>query len=116
VPRQELRGAWRANELRRAVIVARNREIGRLDLPQRRLAREQLDARLLGGEARGEAGRPSGALAAVFEFSPGKDPAQILGWRFIQQPLDPGDFYGVDAAAAGRREGVRHGECAPGAR
>ena len=56
------------DDLRRAVVVARDREVVRLDLRQRRLARKQLDARFLRGEARGEACGAARAVAAVRQF------------------------------------------------
>ena len=116
MPRQEFRGARPANEPGRAVVVARDREVGRFDLPQRRLAREQLDARLLGGEARGEARRAARSVAGVVELLRGKELAQILGRRLGEQALDPGDLDGVDAAAAGRRRGRPPSRWAPGSR
>ena len=50
-----------ANDARRAVVVARDREVGGHDRAERRLAREELDARFLRGEAGGEARGAPGA-------------------------------------------------------
>ncbi len=65
------------HDLRRAVVVARDREIRGLDLAQRRLAREQLDAGFLGGEARREAGGAARAVAAVGELLRGKEAGEV---------------------------------------
>ncbi len=60
------RGA--ADDLRRAVVVARDGKIGGLDLAERQLARKELDAGLLGGKARGEARCAARPVAAVGEL------------------------------------------------
>ena len=64
--RAAARGA--ADDVRRAIVVARDGEIARLDLPQRGFARKELDARFLGGEARGEARRTARPFAGVREL------------------------------------------------
>jgi len=102
-------GGRAADQRRRAVVVARNRKIGGLDLSQRGFARKELEARLLGGEARREARRTSRTLAAVGQFLRGKQSGEIIGGRFAQQALDARDLDGVDAAAAVARPRVlRH--------
>ena len=57
-----------AHDARRAVVVARDREIGLAELPERRLARKELEAGFLRGEARGEARRAARPLAGVAQF------------------------------------------------
>src|SRR5439155_18332628 len=57
-----------AYDLRRAVAIARHREVDGLDQTQRELARKELGTRLLGGEARRQARCPARPLAAVGEL------------------------------------------------
>ena len=57
-----------ALDLRCAVVVAGDREVGDADGPQRGLAREQLQARFLRSEARGQAGGAARTVAAVLPF------------------------------------------------
>ena len=91
-----------ALDLRCAVVVAGDRKVGDADRPQRGLAREQLQARLLRSEARGQAGGAAGALAAVLPFPLGEDLEQVFGRGLAQQALDAGDLDRVDAAALRR--------------
>ena len=87
------------HDLRRAEVVADDAEVVRLDLRQRRFAREQLDAGLLGGEARRQARRAARALARVRQFLRREEARQILGRVLGEQPLDAGDLDRIDAAA-----------------
>ena len=69
VPAERRLRARSAHRLRRAVVVARDGEIRGLDLPQRGLARKELDAGFLRGEARGEARGASGPVGRVGELA-----------------------------------------------
>ena len=55
-------------DARRAIVVARDGKVRRLNGAERRLAREELDAGFLGRKAGGEACRAPGTLAAVGEL------------------------------------------------
>ena len=72
VPAQHRARAIRRNDDRGAVGVAGDREIVRIELAERRLARKQLLAGLLRCEARGEARCASRALAGVGELLRGE--------------------------------------------
>ncbi len=89
-----------APQQRRAIIVARDREVVGLDLPERRLARKELEAGLLGRKARGETCRAAGAVTAVGQFLRREEPAEIGRRRLREQALDSGDLDGIDPAAA----------------
>ena len=108
MPAHDVGGARPAHHARRAVIVAGDGEIRWLDRARRGLARKELDAGFLGGEARGETRGTAGSFAAVLDLFGGEDPAEVLRGCLREQTLDAGNLDGVDAAAAGRREGVRH--------
>ena len=73
-----------------------------VDLAQRRLAREELEAGFLGREARREARRAAGAVAGVGELLRREERRQAVGRRLAQQALDARDLDAVDAAAVGR--------------
>ena len=73
-----------ADDLRRAVAVARDGEVRRLDAPGRELARKELHARFLRGVARGEARRAPGPVAAVGELLRGEDLRRARRRRFAR--------------------------------
>ena len=114
IPLEHRRCALADHRLRRAVVVARHREVRRLDLAQRGLAREKLEAGFLRGEARGEARRAPGAVAAIRQLLRREELAQIPGGRLAQQTFDARDLDRVDPAArrdVGQR-GARRIRCA----
>ena len=113
MPAEHRLGPRPAHDAGCAIVVARDGKIGGHDRAQRGFARKQLDARFLRGEAGGEARGAAGRIAAVRELDVGKELAQIFGWRLGEQPFDARDLDRVDAAAAGRRESIRHRRCAP---
>jgi hypothetical protein len=96
-----------ARDLRRAVGISHHGELGRLDLPQRELARKELDAGFLGGKARGQARGAAGTITAVGKLLRGKNLVQRFGGLFRERSLDQRDLHAVDATAGGSRRGCR---------
>src|SRR6185312_12118891 len=92
----------RRDDLGRAECAARHREVGRDDRIERGLAREELEARFLGGEARGEARGAAVALAGVAQLGVGEELREVLARRIAEEPLDARDLDAVDAAAWSR--------------
>jgi len=78
-----------------------------LDLPERRLARKELEAGLLGRKARSEACRAAGAFTAVGLFLRREQPVEIGHRRLREQALDACDLDGIyPAAAVGAERGA----------
>ena len=91
---------WRCSTTCGAPKLSRATEkSARLDLRERRLAREQLDARFLRGEARGQACRTARPVAGVGELLRVKKLRSPRAAFSREQPLDARDLDGVDAAA-----------------
>ncbi len=111
-PQQPLRPVA-ADDLGRTVSIALDRKIGRLDLPECQLAREEFGAGFLGGKARCEASRPTRPVTAVGEFLRRENAGQVFGGRVAQQALDARDFDAIDATA--RRVATLHCERVGGA-
>ena len=94
-----------ANDVRRTVGVARDRERRGLDQTARKLAWKQFHARLFRGVTRRKARCTPRAVPGIGELLRGKEFDEIVGRCFIEHPLDARDLDRVDAAAS--RYGVR---------
>src|SRR6185503_15014969 len=86
-----------------AIGVALHGEIRDRNYPQRRFAGKEFAARFLRGETAGETRHASGAGARVDEFLCTEKQGKLLGCSVLEQPLDPGELDGIQAATRALR-------------
>src|SRR5215204_1591450 len=94
----------------RAVGITADGKIGRFNGSQGSFAWKKFAARFFSGEAAGEAGQASAAVACILKFLCSEEPVQFVGGVVGEQAFEPAQLDGIEAATTAGQ--IRRGHSA----